>query len=182
MCIRAMKRSHRISVLGEIKPFIRFLNAYNFHTIAQNTSWRHTLHNIFYSLGAVAIIPSIPTTVILAIWYLIDIDADLKKFVVAFPLLISFFQMELTFVALLMKRRIIIETINRVEKVANQRESSHRIYEKVELKHVFINTWLVKIVYGTLLIIYVISAMFPISYAVFDYPPPHQWALPLQLQ
>lgn len=172
---------HRIRVLEVLKPSIRLLNAYNFKHIDQS-SWRHTLRNILHGFGAIAITASIPVTVILAIWYLNENDADLKKFVAAFPLLLSFLQLELTLIALMMKKRIVIETIDCVEKLVNQRKYSRQIYHQVETRHIFINTWLVNSVFGTLVIIYLISAMFPISYAIFDYPPPHLWTLTVQTQ
>ena len=59
---------------------------------------------------------------------------------------------------------------------------SHQIHRRVERKHAFLFIWLVKCVCGVLAIVYLTSAMQPVSYALFGYPLPQQWVLPIEIQ
>lgn len=64
-------------------------------------------------------------------------------------------------------------------------ENSHKsrgIYEQVESKHAFITAISCKIAIMVSVIAYLASALLPVSHAIFGYPPPELWALPLESQ
>lgn len=56
------------------------------------------------------------------------------------------------------------------------------IYKHIEEKHEFITALLIKITAATTATTMAASAMSPISYAIFSYPPPQMWPLTLEIQ
>lgn len=61
-------------------------------------------------------------------------------------------------------------------------KQSRHIYNDVEKTHAFGHTSPVKLTYGTTVMVSGISAMLPVSHAIFGYPPPQQWLLPVDTQ
>lgn len=61
-------------------------------------------------------------------------------------------------------------------------EQSYHIYQSVEKKHISIAAVINKVCYILIVITFTGSAMFPISHAIFGYPPPELWALPFPIQ
>lgn len=61
-------------------------------------------------------------------------------------------------------------------------KQSYQLYERVEERHAAAHTLPVKIVLGTVLIVFFSTALQPVSYAIVGYPPPQQWALPSDTQ
>lgn len=59
---------------------------------------------------------------------------------------------------------------------------SQQLYEDIEEKHASITMLVDKVQSTTLGTIFLISGMLPVSHAIFDYPPPHLWTLPLHMQ
>lgn len=59
---------------------------------------------------------------------------------------------------------------------------SHEIYEKAEIKHAMFTKILVIYSIVSVASLYMLSALFPIMYAMFGSPPPEQWSLPLEIQ
>lgn len=48
-------------------------------------------------------------------------------------------------------------------------------YEAVEIRHQFIASLAFKCSYALLIVPYTVTALYPISYAIFDYPEPSRW-------
>lgn len=113
---------NKITVLNEITPYFRLLTAFESDNFRQQ-NWRYTVWSVFYVFGASMIILLLPTMIALAIWYLIENDVELIAFVATLPLLVSILQLELTFIALIWKNRRIIETINQLQRLVDERES-----------------------------------------------------------
>lgn len=61
-------------------------------------------------------------------------------------------------------------------------QSSFEIYEKIEKMHEFWTIWLNKLSIAFLLLLFGGSALFPISYAIFEYPVPHSWTVIIEMQ
>lgn len=62
-------------------------------------------------------------------------------------------------------------------------QQSQQIYKQIERKHATVTALLWK--YGLIVpvtIAFSASALFPISHAIFGYPPPTLWILPMQIQ
>lgn len=112
---------NRIDVLSKLKPYLRLIKAYNIENFS-HTNWQCLLRSVCNAFGATLIIISMPMFIILGTWYLIENDADLKKFVVALPLLISLLMMTLIFIALMVKNRVITEIIDRLQRTVDQSE------------------------------------------------------------
>lgn len=113
----------KITVLNEFKPYLRFITAYNYENFTQNT-WCHILSNVCYAFSVTTMNIVLSSVVILGVWYLIEINANFKSLAVALPLLISLLQMEITFIALIAKNQAVTETINRIQRVVDQRKST----------------------------------------------------------
>lgn len=52
---------------------------------------------------------------------------------------------------------------------------SQRIYNDVEGTHAKFTILISKMMLTTVFVLFLLSALMPISYAIFDYPPPQQW-------
>lgn len=59
---------------------------------------------------------------------------------------------------------------------------SRQFYEKMEKQHAFHTTLIIKILVGIMVPLYILTALFPISYAVFGSPQPEIWPLPVEIQ
>lgn len=85
-------------------------------------------------------------------------------------------------ISLLAKHRIIATSINRLQHLIDRRGHAHRIYVDVERKHAYLAKWLAKIAIGCVVIVFFLDALPPISHAIFGYPPPQYWVLPVETQ
>lgn len=114
-----MNKPDKVRVFNAFSPFLRLLNAYNKDNFHQE---RFTPRSVCDAAGATMLIILIPTLIVLVVWFLIEVNANFKKFIVQLPLILSVLQMELTFLALMMKSRNITNTINRLQLIIDQRE------------------------------------------------------------
>lgn len=116
-------------------------------------------------------------------WFPFERGNNFNGIVVAIPLSVSAFQLEITLIASIAKNRIITDTIERVQELILQRfESSHNIYELVERRHTVATMGIVKLSIGMTAMMFLLSAMVPISYAIVGSPSPQQWILPFEAQ
>lgn len=116
-----MSASIKIHALNGLKPYLRLIQAYNDENFRDH-NWRNILNSVFYAFCATGVIILLPIFILLAVWYLIENDADLIKVVIAVPLLATLLQMELAFITLLMKNRMAIEMIDRLQQVIDKSE------------------------------------------------------------
>lgn len=167
---------------------LHILNAYNLSHFHRNPI--PILHRYAFSFCATIINFIVPQLILLAIWFVFDNRDDFKKCIAVVPVQASIIQMQLTFMALFYRNWIINDTIDCIQKVVDYRKSfsdsyskqAQVIYEHVESRHALLVKYLVKLSILTILLILLTSAMFPISHAIFDYPPPELWALPVEIQ
>lgn len=61
-------------------------------------------------------------------------------------------------------------------------KQSHHIYLDVESKHEFLTNGMLKANIAANVGIFVIAGLMPISYAIFGYPQPQLWRMPLEMQ
>lgn len=115
-------RDGETRILNACQPFLRILQAYNLEIFRQN-NWRSS---IFYAILTSVLVQALPMLMILALWYLIEVKADLKHFAASLPLILTLLQVEMTFIAMIINNRAITKTIDQVQKVINQRKI-HRI-------------------------------------------------------
>lgn len=59
---------------------------------------------------------------------------------------------------------------------------SVKIYKHIEIFHSILTRLLFKAVSVIVVTIFGLALMFPISFAIFDYPEPSQWRLLLEIQ
>lgn len=116
-----MEYPNKVYVLSEFKLYLPLINAYNnghFFHLNQNC----LQYRIVNAFCATLIHILLPVYVILGIWYLIENDADLEKFAVTSPVLISLLQVELMFIAVMIQTRSINEVINKLQQVFEKRK------------------------------------------------------------
>lgn len=114
-----MGKPDKVRVFNAFSPFLRLLNAYNKENFYHDKFTSRSLCDV---IGATLLIILIPMLIVLVLWFLIEVNANFKKFIVQLPLILSILQMELTFLALMMKSRNITNTINRLQLIIDQRE------------------------------------------------------------
>lgn len=59
---------------------------------------------------------------------------------------------------------------------------SRNIYGYVEGSYVLVGRFVIKIAFTIFCVLSLVSILFPISYALFEYPPPELWTLPIEIQ
>lgn len=61
-------------------------------------------------------------------------------------------------------------------------KQSQKVYEQVENKHSLFTTYFMKLSVGVTIGLFALSGMFPISYAIFNFPPMQTWSVPVETQ
>lgn len=120
-----MSNLNDMSVLIELGPLFRILDAYNRDNF-RHRNWRSILHSVFYAFVASAIITLFFGWMALLTWYLVDNTDNVKMFIVAVPVLVTSFQLQLTLIELVLKSRTIAKTIEQLQQAINKRKSSNR--------------------------------------------------------
>lgn len=110
-----MNKTIKIHVLSEFRPFLRLLKAYN-RTDFQHHDWRCILRYTFDVICATTIICSTPCFALLVIWYLIENGVDLKKIVVAVPIVITLVQTVFSSISL-------VSSTTRMDKMIDQMQT-----------------------------------------------------------
>lgn len=118
-----MENSTNIRVLNDFRSFfLRLLTAYNAEHFQNNRDWRRTLHSAKYAFYTAAIFILPAFGVWFCFWYLIGIYTDLEKTIESLPTTLGAIHMELTLITMIRKNRMVVETINQVQKIVNQRK------------------------------------------------------------
>lgn len=131
-----LSRIRQVTVLNSFKPLLRLLNAYNRENF-DCSSWTSILRNSFYVFAATMMIFTMAAFITLILWHLIEENTSLENFIVELPIAFSIFQMEVIFIALLLKNRTVISTIWRLQEIIDRREcvwpiqSYHRLDSKL---------------------------------------------------
>lgn len=109
------------SILNAFRPYLCLLNACNHRNRTRdNNNWRCTLRSIFETACLALIILLLFVMIILCFWYLLEINIGLKEAVVSTPILLTFVQMEIAFIAMVINNWTISKTIDEVQKVVNE--------------------------------------------------------------
>lgn len=116
-----MSNTNKICVFSGIRLYLPIFEAYD-SNIFHCKHWRHRLRRISYAFCSTVMIISSLSCVILMIWHKIESDIDLKRFVNLLPFVFTLLQFGLTFIVWIIEHTTIIETINRLQRVVDQRE------------------------------------------------------------
>lgn len=125
---------NEIRVWSAFKPFLRILNAYNCDKFRYGTRWRFNSQNVFYAFSSTMMVFLLLATIILLVWHLIEINVSLENYLVELPIAISILQMEVIFITLLLKNRIITTTIQRLQGIIDQRKIFPIIFQVPEVQ------------------------------------------------
>lgn len=109
-------RSGRICVLHAFRPYLRLLTAFNYEHF-RHSSWGQS---VSYAICLTVMILFVLVLIILGFWYLIEINAGLRKAVVSLPILFSLLQMEIAFIAMVANNSNILKMIDGIQKVIDQ--------------------------------------------------------------
>lgn len=203
-------KMRKIRLLQAFQPYFRTLQIYNPENFTQSDRLKN-LQNFGFTVVVTAFVALIPNTILQAIWLLIEHDAPMRKLVIAIPLLLTLLYTLIAYIVLALRNRAIGGTIGELQSVIDQRGSlankyrqlvskvcndrlplpqlgcqdskhSFDIYSSVESKHASITAFMRAAAIAIVVVVFLLSAMFPISHAVFDYPPPQLWKLPVETQ
>lgn len=116
-----MHSTRRIRVFKELDFLSCLLSAYSRKNFRCH-NWSFILRSVIYALGSTTMIIFLLIDVLLMIWHLIAVNADFEKFCDSLPLVFSVLQMEIIFIALMLKHRVITKTVNRLQAITNQRK------------------------------------------------------------
>lgn len=116
-----MSSPSKVRAFNGCYRYLRVINAFDAEHFGQD-KWRVSVRSVCYAIGAASVIVILPTAIMLMLWFLIETDADEKKIVATLPLIVSVLQVLFTFIALMMERRILFETIDRIQTAINERK------------------------------------------------------------
>lgn len=116
-----MSNTNEICVFSGIRLYLPIYEAYDFNNF-HRMHWRHQLRRILYAFCSTLLIIAPLSCVILMIWSMSENHIDLKKIVNLLPFVITLLQFGLTFIVWMIQHSTIIETINRLQRVVDQRE------------------------------------------------------------
>lgn len=109
-------RSDKICVLYAFRPYLRLLKAFNFDNFRHN-NW---FQSVFYAICLILLIFLVLVLIVLGFWYLIEIDAGLRKAVVSLPILFSLMQMEIAFISMVANNSTISKMVDGLQTVIDQ--------------------------------------------------------------
>lgn len=116
-----MSNLNQKTVLNAFSPYFRVIDAYNSKHF-QHHDWRRLIFSGFCALRITSFVILLSTYIIFCAWYLLENDSDIIEILVSIPILASLLQMELTLVALVMENGTISETMDRLQRVVDQRK------------------------------------------------------------
>lgn len=200
----------RMTILTKFVPYLRLIRAFHPANFRQTTGWRCMHCNIFYALATTFMACSMTIATLLMAWNLLESGGDTKKLLVSLPMVLSMAQVCLTLTAMVWENGTIAAVIEVIRKVvgdrkiflfhqklnwirriysqqsfrlgSNESAQSRQIYEQAERKHSVFAAILEKTLIVGLSAVLLIAPILPISYALFGYPAPDRWTLPLQIQ
>lgn len=105
-----MNNFKKIHIFKGLHPHLRLITAYTPENV-----------HVFFTLCATIILIVIPIPVVLATWHLVEMG-NLMKIVVAVPILTNLLAMELAFITLIWKNRIVMGMIARLQGVIEMSE------------------------------------------------------------
>lgn len=118
-----METHREISVLSAFRPFQRLLQAFNFTNFDRARSPYSSEKQHIVCIVHVAVLLITPPVVVTAgIWHLIEDDVTMAEFSTSFALIVAYTQMFSIYISLMMKNRIISETLENIQKSINRRE------------------------------------------------------------
>lgn len=163
----------------EFDPYFRIIQAYNSENFrgSRDLVQRNIRNILCISTNIIAFL----ITIVLLLWNCVD------RFNISSPTISTCIYGTEVFIAyftLLLNNRKLRTTIEHLIAVIQKRSSSnsYEIYARIEEKHAFITRMLFNIPVVACIMVFVITGMQPISYAIFKYPKQDQWTLPLAMQ
>lgn len=111
-----------LRVFDKFGPFLRLLGAYNRGNFRDSINWRRRLQNVGFASYASVMLIAFPLFGILIVWLLIENDLAWRRCAIALPLMISLFQVALTFIALMIKNRSIEVIFSQLQQVVDDRK------------------------------------------------------------
>lgn len=179
------RKTQKIDIISEYRPFLRILKAFNINNYRYNDR-RLCRSNLLILLYTVTLATAEILEFILGVWHFFDHGFILKKIASALPLLISSVQVLSSYATLSLKNHEIDQVLENLQNTIDARcEKSLKsfvIYQGMQTMNARITGILIKWGIFVLITVYIVAASFPISHAIFHYPPPELWTLALDTQ
>lgn len=111
----------KVLVFAECSLYLRVIDAFDAENFGHR-DWRENVRSICYGLLAASVVFVTPVAITLYLWFVVESDADEKKLVATVPSMLGLAELFTTFLAMMTNRRIMSETIDRIQRVIDQRE------------------------------------------------------------
>lgn len=204
-----MQTNEKFQILRAFRPYLTLLTLYNWENFHGQTA-RVFTRSICRAIGmTVAFIAYL--LLFLSSELLVCIRENFNLNVIAQPFAFFLGGSQAMFIYFLLswKSHKFIETLDHLQQIVEKRMfrstilifllmeySLHNLfysgcslskelldnYEENERRHTRITWTMVKVILSIIFALFSLSSTFPITYAIFDYPPPSQWALPFDYQ
>lgn len=121
-----METRREIRVLSAFYPFLRMLHALDFANSGHSRKRPHSPQKQdIVCVARVAVLMITPPIVVAsAIWHMTEDDLTMGEFSTAFALIVAYTQMFAIYTALMVKNRMIADTMENIEKSINGRKCS----------------------------------------------------------
>lgn len=116
-----MEKLRKIVVFNAFSPYLHILMSYKSDNFRSNNPIL-IVKNSCIAVGLMVSLALLPISIGLTIWGLIDKSAAMRNVVIAIPLLITFSQMFMKFVTLILESCKVNATIGQLQRVVDQRE------------------------------------------------------------
>lgn len=119
--IDTMSNPSPVAVFTECILYLRVINAFDAENFGHR-DWRQKVDSNCYGFLAMSAVIVPPVAIMLSQWFLVESDADERKIVATVPLMLSVAECHITFIAMLVNRRILFGTIYQIQRVVDRRE------------------------------------------------------------
>lgn len=195
-----MENAKKIVVLNELRHIswiITMYNRENFQLSERNKFYRNIGTVLIYTFCLIMYCLVFVTSV----WYCFDCSFDVEKSSLAIPICISVVQMNGMYISLALNNRKITQLIHYIQTIIEK--SEHFLskdlpfsqvfktfwyflgqfdYSGCESEHAFITKVFFKTMSLTTAVLFAISGLWPILYAICGHPTRNHWMLPLSFQ
>lgn len=116
-----MNTPKEICIFTKFAPYLRIINAFDANNFGHR-DWRQNRCSVCYAFGAAAMIVMPPVLITLSIWLFFEHNSDTNACIAALPEMISVQYIYLAFIAMLINKRNLVQTIQRIQIAINQRK------------------------------------------------------------
>lgn len=172
-----------MKALNKLNPFLNYLGAFN--TDNFRGSRKHILSGCWQALDVFITKSAQMLAIIAYFWY--SLDQGFRIGSSGIPVFINAFQTFVASILSMINNRNIIAVIEHLNLCIEQRGVTYSLqtlemYERIEIKHANITRIFFNMLRLSVAMTFVVAALQPISFIIFNYPEPMEWQLPVAMQ